>query len=1093
MMRSHAIVQVLLTTVIAIFFLPIARIKVYAQETNSDVSGRVQSPTEMALQGASVTIVHQPTNNTYLTFTNAHGYFHLYNLKPGGPYTITISYTGYHTLTITNLILYYATPNFYSVQQNLEISQFVLKEKNLTLEEVRVVANSSTGVVFGPETNIDSREIQWLPSISRNLQDFVRQAPHARVNGEGMMSLAGQNNKFNNFFIDGSPANDLLGIASSGTAGGQTGTPPVSIEAIEELKLSAAPYNAQYSNFTGAAINAITRSGSNQFKSSAWYFFRNEKMAGRSPVPVSTPGLNKPVRARLPDFFNQTAGIWISGALKKNNLFYFLLAEFQNELQPQPYVYSEYRGSSTLQQIHDLADTIRNRYRYEPGSFLETADELQAGRFLIKLDWNPGLTNKFTISYRLNMAERTTPQSQNSPSLIRFSNNRFSLISNIHSASLEWKKYFKRSASNRLLFTYNNEMTDRGIIGQPFPTVNISDGGGMITFGSNAPSQLNVFKASELNLLNVFRKQSGNHSLSAGIDVGFSKVNDVIIPSYYGQYTFRSRADFIDNNYASRYVRGVSLADQPVKDRTAAGARFNLLRTGVFINDQFKVNKHLDLNIGFRLDGKSAPLKYPEDDFFNSVAKTEIEKYYDLEGAVSGKPMKTHWQISPRFGVQYRVPGAGLTLRGGAGLFMGQMLNIWVSELYFARTHTVDITPYTFPFNPDPYRQPDLPVLGIDPENNRGNVLVMSEKFKYPTVFRMSGGMEKRIGGKWSISTDMIFTKNIHEHRYLNVNLAPPALTTPPPGSRSIYSLASRPQRIPMPGNNPYNKIFLLTNNHGRKGFSYNTSISVDRKFNSDLTVRVGYSYGISVALFEPVGNGNNSGQWAQTETVNGKNTAQRSISDFDPGHRVLAVAMKKFRYRNCVTMISIFYNGQSGSPYSYVYGEAIINDNGRMEKFDLVYVPTKAELDMMEFIPHSYSAAQQRELLNKFIESDRYLRKTRGNFAERNGARTPFTHTIDLRVQQDFRIKSGSNTWQISVIYDVFNLANMLNKNWGRNYFISVGKSEIINVKGFNSSLSPEYQFTPMEGKPWSIQNSTAPGSSARWISQLGIRININ
>ena len=979
------------------------------------------------------------------------------------------------------------------MRQNREISQFVLMEKTRTLEEIKVISTGNIGVVFGPETNINQQVIQSVPSISRNFQDFVRLATHARVNGEGMMSLAGQNNKFNNFFIDGSPANDLLGIARSGTVGGQTGTPPVSIEAIEELKISTAPYDAQYSNFTGAAINAITRSGSNQFKSSAWYFFRNEKMAGRSPAPVSTPGLDKPVRTRLPDFLNQTAGLWISGAVKKNNLFYFLLAEFQNELQPQTYVFSEYRGSSTLEQIHDLADTIRNRHGYEPGTFLETADELQAKRFIVKLDWNPGLTNKFTFSYRLNLAERIAPQLQNSPFIIRFSNNRFSLISNIHSASIEWKKFLKRSASNRLLVTYNNEMTDRGIIGQPFPTVNILDDGGMITFGSNALSQLNVFNASELNLLNVFRKQSGNHSLSGGIDVGISRVNDVIIPSYYGQYTFRSRTDFIDNNYANRYVRGVSLADQPVKDRTAAGARFNLLRTGIFINDQYKVNKQLDLNIGFRLDGKSAPLKYPEDVFFNSIAKTEIEKYYNLEGAVSGKPMKTHWQISPRFGVQYKVPGADLIVRGGAGVFMGKLLNIWVSELYFARTHTFDITPHTFPFNPDPYRQPGLSALGIDPENNRGDVLVVSEKFKYPTVFRMSGGMEKRIDGKWSILADMIFTKNIHEHRYLNVNLAPPSLTTAPPGSRSIYSLASRPQRIPMPGNNPYNNIYLLTNNHDRKGFSYNASISVDRNFNSDWAIRMGYSYGLSVALLEPVGNGNNSDQWAQIESVNGKNTVQRSVSDFDPGHRLLAVTMKKFRYRNCITMISIFYNGQSGSPYSYVYGGTITNDNGRTEKYDLVYVPTEAELNMMEFIPNSHSAAKQRELLNKFIESDRYLRKTRGNFAERNGARTPFTHTIDLRVQQDFKIKSGNNTWQVSVIYDVFNLANMLNKNWGRTYFISFDKFEIINVKGFNSSLSPEYQFTPLEGKPWSIQNSSAPGSSARWISQLGIRININ
>jgi len=1074
-------------------------LSLFGQETNSHVSGIVKSEDNEVLFNATVIAVHEPTKNTYSTKANETGYFYFFNVRPGGPYSITISHTGFQKLIVKNLFLSYSTPNFYA--NGDELSAFVLHKNDMLMPEV-IVSAIPVPQKFGIETNIDKNKIRSLPSVSRNLQDFVRLVPQAKVNGEGMISLAGQNNKFNAFFIDGSNINDMLGLSVGGTAGGQTGSPPISIEAIEELNVSLSPFDVQYSNFTGGNINAITRSGSNEFKSSAWYFFRNEKLAGKSPVPVAKPGSPGVFeRSRLSDFFNQTTGVWISGAFVENRLFYFFLTEIQDEAQPQSYFFSDYRGNSSMNQINALADTVQKRFGYDPGTFLETSNELLAKRFTAKLDWNADNNNKLTVSYRYNKAERVTPQLQNSGSIIRFSNNRFSLISKINSASLEWKRYFKGSANNRLLIAYNNELTDRQVVGQPFPVVSIMDGAAIITLGSNANAQLNVLKASEFNLSDIFRVSKGRQVFSAGAEVNFSRIKDVAIGNYFGQYVYKNPADFIDNEFAIRYFRNASSVDKPVNDETKAGARFNTMRLGAFINDEIRVNKHLTFTFGLRVDGNSLPLEYKEDVFFNTVAKPEIEKYYDLKGAISGRSMKTHWQLAPRWGFQYKIPAENIIVRGGAGMFTGHILNLWASELYFANTYSIDIVPqlYGLRFNSDPYHQPDQESLGIDPESSKGSIVLVAKDYKYPTAFRAVLGIDRRFKSDWLLTTELLFTKNIHEHRYTNVNLLPPSKMTPLPDRRNVYSLGVNPVRIPLPGGNPYSDVFLLSNNNSKKGFSYSFTVAINRFLSNNLFVSSAYSYGNSMALFDPAGNANGSEQWRQTETVNGKNFATRSVSDFDPGHRVFAALSKKVSYRNCSTMVSLFYNGQSGTAFSYVYNGTMVNDS-RLINFDLVYIPTPRDLETMIFLPNTvagitYTPQQQKQALDEFISNDKYLRKHRGEFAGRNEARLPFTHVVDLRLQQDLKLKAFKKDLMLSIIYDVFNFTNMLNKNWGRTYFLTSDNFQLIRFAGFSNAttLTPQYQFNPVTGDPWSVQSSTAPGSSARWISQLGIKIKFN
>lgn len=1061
----------------------------FCQETNSYVGGIIKDEKGRFLAGATVVMVHEPTNNTFITKTNSTGSFNFFNLKPGGPYNINVSHSGYQPVKKNG---YYFR---YSSLQDEDFIGFILKENNISLPEVTLGNEKKPAPLFGIETIITRMQMASLPSVSRNLQDYIRLVPQCKVNGDGMISLAGQPNRYNAFFIDGSNNNDLLGTALGATNSGQTASPPISMEAIEEIKVLLSPYDVLYSNFTGGSINAITRSGTNKFQSSAWYFFRNEQMAGRSPVPLQKPGFPGIYeRPKLSHFFNQSAGIWASGALKTNKLFYFLLMEKQNDLQPQPFNSSAYLGSNAAQ-IESLAETMRKKYQYEPGSFLELKNKLDATRFISKLDWNPSVKNKLTLSYRYNYAARSAAGVAGS-SAVRFSNNGYKLSISTQSGSIEWKSFFTNELNNRLLFTINTQQNHREITGRPFPTITIFDGPGTIFLGSNAISQVNLFKGTEISLSDIVKFTKQRHVFTAGVDFNYAKLNDVIVFCNYGAYEFASLNDFLSGASPTAYQRTVPIPDQPYNDPSQAGAKFNTTRMGIFVSDDIHVTPDLSLSIGFRIDGNSLPLDYKKDSFFNNIAKPQIEKYYDLEGALSGQAMKTHWQLSPRVGFAYTIPEQRLNIRGGAGVFAGHILNLWASGIYNVNTAFISKNPqqYGLFFNSDPFNQPGLSSLGINPDSAKGIVSLVARKYKYPTVFRTSISLDKKLNHGWLFTGEFIFTKNIHETRYTNVNLVPPDKRSADPGSRNIYGII-----VPPPIANPYSSILLLSNNKEKKGYSYSATGMINKTIDEKLQINASYTYSRSVALFEPTGNANgNQDQWELRETENGKNYAILSTSDYDQRHRFTAGFTKRLTYlqNKISTLISIFYEGQSGSPYSYVYNRSMINDNGRNKNTDLIYIPTSTDLANMIFLPNgNYTPQQQKESLNNFIEQDKYLAKHRGSFAERNGARLPFSHVVDMRLQQDFRIHSKKGDLQISILYDIFNVTNLVNKNWGRTNILIFDSYQLIQFAGFsnNTTLTPQYRYTPVPGKPWSVQSSTAPGSSARWISQLGFRINFN
>jgi len=1069
----------------------------HAQETNCRASGWVISENNESVEGAVLQLIHEPTHSQYEAITGKDGFFMVFNLKAGGPYSLKISHTGFITLERTNFFIHLSS-DFFN-QEELLVSRFILKQHTIQLSEITVKAAPQINKT-GIETDIHLPAIQSMPSITRNFQDFVRMVPQARVNGDGVMSLAGQNNRFNAFFIDGANNTDMRGLAVNGMNGGQTGSPPVSLEALEEIHVLLAPYNVQYGNFTGGSINAITRSGTNENKTSFWYFFRNEKMAGRSPEYIQKPSSpDEYYRPRLSSFFNQTGGAWNSGALVRNKLFYFLLLERVSESRPQPYNFKDYRGTSTQSQLMLLSGFLKSNYGYDPGSFLSSRDDLKATRVNVKLDWNHSVKNKFMLSYRLNNSERTTAPRPSGTNAIAFQNSGIILPSTTHSLSFEWKKKTGARSDNRLLFTYTNQADDRKWIGQAFPGVIITDGSATLTFGSESATGVSRFHGNEWGLIDILTCISRKNTYTAGMDFNLTDIRQAGLPGYFGLYQFRNLDDFYSSNAPLRHIRSF------YTDKEELPA-FVTMRSSFFANNEFRFSPSLKINFGIRLDVNAVPSRPPADPFFNDTAIAILSVYYDLHGTTSGSRIRSHWMVSPRAGFDYKLPEIGLNLKGGAGIFLGHIVNFWLFDVFNSHTGTIDIL--TQHFYPDPYNQPSPESLSINPSDIKGTLVLIDKAFKYPAVFRSTISAEKELKKGWSLSLEGIITKNIHETYFQNINILPPLGTSAAPGSRNIFSTTVAAPKINFRESgvrNPYAGIYFVTNNPRRKGSAYSVSAGVHKQFPT-LSLHSSYTYGRSDVLFEITGPQTpSSSQWRNMETVNGRNYTGSSTSDNDPGHRVTTWITKKITDKKgkTATTLSIFYNGQSGNPYSYVYVNSMINDNGtRNENFDLIYIPTEDELAVMYFVPITdnngtvlYTADQQKQSLNDFIGRDKYLSAHRGSFSERNGARLPFTHIIDISLQHSFIIKSKNKKIGLTIRCDIFNFSNMLNRKWGRTWFLLNDSYPLITFVNWEnaSSLIPQYRFTPLTGRPYSLQTSTLPGSSSRWISQLGIKININ
>lgn len=1083
----------LLQFVIAVLLVPTLTL---AQNTTSSMSGTVKTTTGEILVGATVTATHEPTGTVYRVQSRTGGRFDINNMNPGGPYTVEVSFVNFANEKKTEIYL--------SLGESFKLD-FAMANKAGNLGEVTVSATRRTTEASGKggaETLIGRDKMANLPTVGRNIYDYLRAVPQAKLGAsEGAVTIAGQNNRYNSFYVDGAVNNDVFGLSASGTNGGQAAIAPISIDAVDQFQVVISPFDASLGNFVGGGINAITRSGTNKTEGSIYYFLQNEQLAGKTPTGL------KQNATRLSDFSKKTYGFRVGGAITKNKLFYFINVDLQRDVRPQPFDFSQYRGNSNLAAITGLANTLRTNYGYEAGGFLDNTEEVNADRITARLDWNINDRHKLSVSNRYTKGERLNTSSSSSGT-INFYNNGFRFPTRTNSTSAELKSLVGKSSSNKLLITFTDVLDDRDPIGQRFPRVRINDGSGAIVFGPDNSSTVNLLTQKNWSLYDEFKFTLGKHALKVGVDYEYNDVYNAFIQNNFGNYTYSNLNDFLTNARPQAYTYGFSNIDDDKGDKTDAAAKFKMAKGSLFINDEIRTSDNFSISLGLRADYYDILSTPREDAYTNNVAIPKFSEYYDLQGARSGVAPKIPLALSPRVGFTYKIPEENLVVRGGMGIFTGRIPLVWPGAIFnnngiFIGGYSANATQLnTIRFRPDPNNQWSAAEVGAG--ITKGPLNLTAAEFSVPKLFRTSIAFDKKFGNGWSGSLEGIFSKNINEIYYTNINLLPPVGKSLGAGSRNVYPTANN-GRIPLnaDGSNPYDNAILLSNNEGPTGYAYNLTASVSKRTRDGFSFDLSYTFGNSTTVNDGTSSVNLS-QWRFMETVNGRNFITRSNSDFSAGHRIFAYLSKKFEYANkkLATTVTLVYTGQSGNPLSYVYGVgSMVRDDGTNGTNDLIYIPTKDDLTTMIFLNNTvsgvtYTPDQQRAALERYIESDRYLRNNRGKFAERNGSRLPFTNIIDLKIAQDFNIKVGSKRYQFQLTYDVFNFGNMLNRNWGRTYFQQNDNFQLIQFAGYvnaATNLTPQYRFNPtLVGRsPWNVSTTTNAAYAARWISQLGLRFN--
>ena len=1067
--------------------------KTAAQFTTGGLQGTIQSVRKEAVIAATIRLLHVPTGTFYYAQTNSTGQFYIADVNPGAGYTLEISHIGYIPEKRAGLVIKLGAPFQLTI---------LLAEHDEQLTHVVVKARKRQSFFQTDEfTRLTEERLYILPTVGRNLHDYLRSIPQARLisKHEQAVSFAGQNNRFNAFYIDGAVNNDVFGLSASGTNGGQAGITPISFDALQQIQVNMSPIDASQGNFTGAGINAITRNGTNQSETSIYYSFSNDQLKGSIPSTENT------YVEKWKGYLMQHGGIRMQGALQKNKIFYFINFDWQQEERPQPFDFSSYKGDIRNPiTIGILANTLENQHDYSPGSFLANPSILHADRFIGRVDINLNRLNKLTLSYRYNNGSKEQTNGS-SPTSIQFSNNGYLLFTTTHSFSAELKTANGKNNSNKLLFSYTGITDNRTPLGRAFPRVRINDGEGAIFFGTDINATNNYLQQHHVNLLNKYQFMAGKHLLALGIEVAFHHIINSFIQQSYGSYTFYSLSDFLFNKKPASYQLVYAIQKEKSNEVSTA-IPFSVLQTAVFINDQLPLNNQFTLLGGLRIDQYNFLTNPVTNEFVNETALPILNSAWGKTGVVAGRRPVFPISISPRLGFQLLLAHQQITLQGGLGIFTGRIPLAWPGGIYQFNGNAVSgyeadaATLAKIRFRANPFQQWTPQILGVAP--NAIPLNLVKETLYMPSNGKIWLNMEASITNGWQFYAAVLYSKNLHEIDYTNINVHPPIAHAIGPDQRSVYTQLNNGKIPLLPnGSNPFDHAIVISDHATGTGSALSLTAALAKHFTRGLLGEVKYNFIRSTSIHDGTSSVNYN-QWRLQESVHGRNNSVLAISDFSTGHKwqvFLSKKIEKTYSKNSLT-ITLSYTAQSGAVMSYVYGNrSMVRDDGIFGNYDLLYVPTKDEINNMVFLPYSkegivYSTIEQKEALEKYIANDAYLQTKRGQYADRNGSRLPMSHTIDLKVKKDFSVQFFGNRCKIQLSLDIFNLANFFDHASGKKYDLPADHFALIQFAGYVSenNLTPQYFFDPslLQSSPWQISKTMSPAYAARWMGQIGFRI---
>ena len=1077
----------------------------WAQVTTSSINGIVKDASGKALEGATVTAVHTPSGTVYNTIAKKEGVFTLPSVRIGGPYRVKVDFVGYGTLTVEGINLLLGEPFF--INAVLGVTETTLSEVTISGKRSKLGTDKT-----GASTNVGVRQLQTLPTISRSITDFTRLTPQA--NGT---SFAGRDARYNNIQVDGANLNNNFGLSSDPLPGG--GNQPISLDAFEEISINIAPFDVRQAGFTGAGINAVTKSGTNTFKGSAYRYNRNQDYNGTKVVDTELP----------PAAFSesQTLGFTLGGPIIKNKVFFFVSAEKETGSRPGiPFKPKGGTGvgnesSTPVDSLKKFSDFLRTKYGYETGAYDNFDNFISENyKMLAKIDWNISKVHKLTVKYNEMISENDQqlngtsvpngggfvvtgragtqarlPQNRFSLQSMSFQNSNYRFKDIVRSGTFELNSNFGGRFSNQFLATLTKIQATRSSGSEVFPFIDIFNGSGTnyMSAGLEPFSNNNDVINDVYSVINNSTWYKGKHTITAGGSYEYQRVGNMFMPASQSHYVYNSLNDFVTNQAPVYYAYTYSLVPG---QKSVYSAELKIGQLGVYAQDDIAVNDNLKVTVGIRGDVPiyhTQPLENPK--------VTEL-KFPDQNGNLvsynTGAFPKSKLLLSPRIGFRWDVKGdKDLIVRGGSGLFTGRIPFVWLTNIptntgmYQFGTNVSNGTVagatalqnYRFDPNPDAYASRFPSTAGTSVPSN---IVVTDPNFKFPQIFRTNIAFDKRFGDGWTLGMEAIITKDVNAIAMRNLNQRP---------TNGQFTGADKRPRFLTTSNNDkrlypsLTSAIALENTSMGGGFSFTTQVS--KSFKNGFYGSLAYTYTVYNDVTSNPGS-QASSVWNANPTTGTQNDLQLfSAAGVLPSRIIGTLSYRKEYLKHLATTISFFYEGASLGRFSYVVNGDLNFDGNNTT--DLMYVPKNAS--EINFVAQNAgsgitaaTAQQQSDAFFQFVGNSPYLNKIRGQYAGRNAATLPWYDRVDFKILQDVFANIGKRKNTIQVSLDILNFTNLLSSNWG-----VIKATTVRNPLIFDSidpvSGAPRYRMSQIGGKlvtnPYQIVNSFA----STWRMQFGIR----
>lgn len=1036
---------------------------IFAQSTFGSICGKVLFKEKLVF-GAIITLTDEGTQTIMRTISNRSGTYGFYQLKPSSNYSLKAIYPLADTI-------------------HIQFIQIIVGEDVLLNIPFQPTINQLQGVQVSSSTNINkaASSVDLLKNTlikTNELSTLLMHHPEANIksNNTGAASFSGQNNRYNAYYIDGVLQNDQFGLSPTGTIMGESGNLASAPESFDQMQLLVSPYDASMGNFTGAAINIVTKSGKNKPIQEAYTTIRT----------------NRHLYKHL--------GLSFGGPIIYNKLFYFINTDQLDEYNLSPFAINEYQGKTNqINKLNRFRQTLQERFGYDPG-ILDQITHTKSNKWAIRIDGNLNTKNQLVFNCRTTKSFRNTNSPSNENMLIFSNNGKIQQQQNI-STSIEWKNKINSFTQNRLLLSYNHHTSISSPKLQAFPLIRLLDGDGMIVLGASEETFLNQLSQTSYSINNRWSTLREKHFWEFGIDADYTIMKNKFMLNGNGQYFYYDISHFLQNRNPVEFSINRLSNLSSLEELSPA---LKVLKWSFFINYKINLTKNIQLHGGLRWNEEHFLNAPQTDSFTNNIAIPIISQVHHLHESISGKLPRLLSIPSPRIYSTFFIPKWNMNLKIGAGIFTGRIPYAWLSGIYSNNGNKIEqyISQQdqlrNYPFNPN-----NTLVNFLPPQNhtvNKGTVYISAEKLKLPAIFRSTVQFSKSILPNTIWSMQFMYFKNLTELIFSNVNINNAYANLVSPDSRLIHA-PSNTLKIPInqDGSNPYDYIILSKNINNQRGYGYEMSVQLKHHQQQSSSL-IKYLYGNAFSLFD----GNYSialNHWRLMEQKNGRNHITLSASDYSQGHRIYAEYQLQIKQqKNKRFSGSIHYNGQSGLPFSFVYGKGNISgDDPTVTGYDLIYIPREAEINQMHFDPifkndKYYTSDQQKEALNNFIQSNNYLKKRRGLYAERNGSRAPFSHRIDVKANWYIPIKIHSQKIHLNFSLEILNAANLLKSTWGEQLQVAGSRMKLISFIGFRNTqtLTPIYSFDPalLEHSFFELNNSVNPANSGNWMLQLGCRL---